>query len=476
MIIRTRLGALATTVTTAALVASGGLLAAAPASAAVTCASPLWKADYYANTTLTGTPKLTTCDSAISENYGYGDPAGVTLPKDNFGVRWTLSRDFGSGGPFTFTAEAQDGIRVLLDGVRKIDLWKNVSTTQKKTVNVTIPPGRHTLAVYYVTWTGAANVKAGYAPRTSATVDKVKPLAPAGFTPAYDKALNKATLKWAPNKEMDLAGYRVYRRLVGSASWSRVGGTTTPLTTTTFTNSPPPTGQGYAYEVRAVDKAGNESAGTADLYATTPDRTAPPALTGLKAVEGMYTEAEVTWNPSPAPDLAAYRVYIDGVLDKTITETEYTEYTVGIDHGTTYKFTVRAVDRSGNVSPAATVSLTTKGDLVAPAPVTGVKATPRQDGVLVEWAPNKEPDLKYYKVYKAEWYDDGEGTAGWLAQEVAWLTEDANSFLHESEADGEHVLYGVIAIDDWRNSLDITDPAVKWVEVTELGTPPVEQP
>ncbi|MDV5146829.1 PA14 domain-containing protein [Streptomyces sp. SBC-4] len=237
MITRTRLSALATT---AALVASGGLLTATPAAAAVTCASPLWKADYYANTTLTGTPKLVTCDSVIAENYGLGDPAVTTLPKDNFGVRWTLTRDFGSGGPFTFTAEAQDGIRVSLDGVRKIDLWKNVSTTQKKTVNVTIPAGRHTLTVHYATWTGAANVKFGYAPVTSATTDKVRPLTPAGFTIAYDKTLNKVTTRWTANKEMDLAGYRVYRRLTGTTAWSRVGGTTSPLTTTTFTNSPRP--------------------------------------------------------------------------------------------------------------------------------------------------------------------------------------------------------------------------------------------
>ncbi|MFE7515118.1 PA14 domain-containing protein, partial [Streptomyces sp. NPDC057540] len=169
---RHRLSALATT---AALAASGGLLTATPAAAAVTCASPVWKAEYFANTTLTGTPKLTTCDSAISENYGLGDPPGVTLPKDNFSVRWSVTRDFGSGGPFTFAAEAQDGIRVTLDGVRKIDLWKNVTTTQKKTVGLTVPAGRHTIVVSYATWTGAANVRFGYAPVTTATPDKVRP-------------------------------------------------------------------------------------------------------------------------------------------------------------------------------------------------------------------------------------------------------------------------------------------------------------
>ncbi|MFJ4950773.1 hypothetical protein [Streptomyces sp. NPDC088760] len=78
---RTRLIAVAAT---AALTAAGGLITAAPASAAVTCASPLWKAQYFGNTTFSGTPKLTACDSAVSENYGYGDPSGVTLPKTPF--------------------------------------------------------------------------------------------------------------------------------------------------------------------------------------------------------------------------------------------------------------------------------------------------------------------------------------------------------------------------------------------------------
>ncbi|GGT84166.1 hypothetical protein GCM10010272_30820 [Streptomyces lateritius] len=57
MMTRYRLGALATT---AALAAFGGLLTAAPASAAVTCASPVWKAEYFANSAFSGTPKLTT--------------------------------------------------------------------------------------------------------------------------------------------------------------------------------------------------------------------------------------------------------------------------------------------------------------------------------------------------------------------------------------------------------------------------------
>ncbi len=168
--------------TTALVLATAGALlstAAPAASAATTCTSPVYKRQFFANTTFSGTPKKTDCDAAIAENWGAKAPA-TGLPKDNFGVRWSVTRDFGSGGPFTFTAAAQDGIRVYLDGKVKVDLWKNVSTTQKKTVNLTIPSGKHTLRVDYAAWTGNANVNFAYTPRTSASVDKVKPLAPTG--------------------------------------------------------------------------------------------------------------------------------------------------------------------------------------------------------------------------------------------------------------------------------------------------------
>ncbi|MBT2675496.1 hypothetical protein J7E95_32825, partial [Streptomyces sp. ISL-14] len=95
---------------TVVLATAGTLLATTPASAAVTCASPVFKRQFFANTTFSGTPKKTDCDSAIDQSWS-GAPA-TGLPKDNFGVRWTLTRDFGSGGPFSLAASGLDGIRV----------------------------------------------------------------------------------------------------------------------------------------------------------------------------------------------------------------------------------------------------------------------------------------------------------------------------------------------------------------------------
>ncbi|MFD1276002.1 PA14 domain-containing protein [Streptomyces kaempferi] len=124
------------------LATAAGLLTvtAVPASAATTCTSPVYKRQFYANTTFSGTPKRTDCDSTVDENWGAKAPASG-LPTNNFAVRWSVTRDFGSGGPFTLSVAVQDGIRVYVDSSRKVDLWKNGSTTTKKTVNVTIPAG-----------------------------------------------------------------------------------------------------------------------------------------------------------------------------------------------------------------------------------------------------------------------------------------------------------------------------------------------
>lgn len=391
---RIRLSALATT---AALAASGGLLTAAPASAAVTCASPVWTAQYFANTTLTGTPKLTVCDSAIAENYGYYDPAGVTLPRDNFSVRWSVTRDFGSGGPFAFTAEAQDGIRVYLDGVRRIDLWRNVTTTQKKTVALTVPAGRHTLRVDYATWTGAANVKFTYTPNTSPTIDKVRPLPPTGASVAYDPALNKATVKWAPNKEMDLAGYRLYRRLPTTA-WARISSSTALITGTSYLNYPPPSGQSYLYELRAVDRAGNESWGGADLTVATVDRTAPAAPAGVNVTQDAW---RATLNWPAVPDTVAYEVSKastpTGPFELLARVGATTYRTVAPENAPQY-YRLQAFDAAGN---ASAYSATVIGD--------GVDRTPPQSPAQLDSYVQVDATNLYWTAPALFWEDFNNG-------------------------------------------------------------------
>lgn len=403
------------------LATAGGLLAVTtvPASAAVSCASPVFKRQFYANTSFAGTPKKTDCDNAVDQSWSGAPVSG--LPKDNFGVRWSVTRDFGSGGPFALGATGLDGIRVYVDGVRKVDLWKNVSATVKKTANVTIPSGKHTLRVDYANWTGAAKVKVTYVPRTSASVDKVKPLAPTGASVSYDKATGKAKIAWSRNKEMDLAGYRVYRRLKGTS----FGGT--PLTTTastSYTDSTlPKTGDVYYYEVRAYDKADNRSGGSSDQGVTTVDTTAPAAPTGVEdnwSIDDVTT-AYVSWNANTESDLAGYRVYRSTAYPVALTAANLVSGPTPIagsnyvedlpTTGETFHYVVTAVDTHGNASLPSRTAEYSSHDIDTTAPVfapNDLTAVDGERGVTLNWSWTEDADDDIAQFYV---FRDGAGLA-----------------------------------------------------------------
>ncbi|MFH8699289.1 PA14 domain-containing protein [Streptomyces sp. PAN_FS17] len=466
---------------TVVLATAGTLLSTAPASAAVSCASPVFKRQFFANTSFSGTPKRTDCDTAIDQNWGTNAPA-TGLPKDNFTVRWTLTRDFGSGGPFTFAASTQDGIRVYLDGSRKVDLWKNVSTTAKKTVDLTVPAGRHTLRIDYVNWTGAANVKFAYTPRTSATVDKVKPLAPTGAKATYDTTTGKAKLTWAKSAELDLAGYRVYRRLKGTSFGSTPLATTT---STTYTDSTlPVTGAGYYYEVRAVDKAGNESAGTADQAVTTVDRVAPgvPTITtatGEVTPSGGTGGLRVGWNK--VTDAATYRVYRAASENGTYTRIATTDQLSHLDasaaESTTYYYRVSALDAAGNESARSVPQRGRIWDNDPPPVVTGLSVTPTEYGFRLAWDKSPAQDLRYYTIHKGELVGD-EDEQVCYGSLVEYVSPDETSFSYTTHPDGDEVCFFVDAVDDDGNSaMKWSDDLVPAVAVTELDmTPSVPTP
>ncbi|MFC9914767.1 fibronectin type III domain-containing protein [Streptomyces sp. NPDC127197] len=404
--------------TAVVLATAGGLLTAVavPASAATTCTSPVFKRQFFANTSFSGTPKKTDCDSTISQSWSGSPVSGV--PSNNFGVRWSVTRDFGSGGPFTFTVSATDGVRVYLDpgaaNARKIDLWKGTGdTARSKSVNLTIPSGKHTLRIDYVNWTGAAKVKFTYAPRTSATVDKVKPLAPTGASVTYDKTTGAAKATWAKNKEMDLAGYRVYRRLKGSSTWSK----RTTTAGTSFTETLAKNGAIYYYEVRAYDKAGNESAGTAGQSVTTVDTMAPAAPTGVEEnwAIGTVSKVHLYWNGNTEPDLAGYRVYRSTRTPVAVTPENLvsgSDPVLGAGWGENvpqtgdwYYYVVTAVDTHGLESapskPAAFETL----DRTPPVETAlNARATEDEAGVTISWDASEVSsgdDFVGYKVFRS---------------------------------------------------------------------------
>ncbi len=71
------------------------------------CAPGQFHASYYNNTSLSGTPALTRCESDVNYNRGTKSPApGVNA--DGFSVKWEGDHDF-QDGDYTFSVTADEG-------------------------------------------------------------------------------------------------------------------------------------------------------------------------------------------------------------------------------------------------------------------------------------------------------------------------------------------------------------------------------
>ena len=121
-----------------------------------------WRAEYFNNTWVGGTPAVVRNDSAVNFDWGYGSPAGG-VGSDNFSVRWTRDVHFGASGNQTFYATVDDGVRLWVDNALVIDRWYGQSRTTHSG-SIYLNAGTHQVRVEYfeqggvavcmVSWTG----------------------------------------------------------------------------------------------------------------------------------------------------------------------------------------------------------------------------------------------------------------------------------------------------------------------------------
>ena len=87
------------------------------------------------------------------------------------------------------------------------------------------------------------------------------------------------------------------------------------------------------------------------------DQVAPATPTGLSVSTATAATLELDWNDNSEQDLAGYKVYLDGTLVATVTDSTYT-YT-GLTANTSYTLEVAAIDNSSNLSAKASTQGTT---------------------------------------------------------------------------------------------------------------------
>ena len=85
------------------------------------------RGEFFPNEDFSGQPELVTHDKRIDFDWVFEAPGGLSVA-DYFTVRWTGQLTVGQQ-PLYFTAYADDGVRVWIDGKKVIDGWDTFNTT-----------------------------------------------------------------------------------------------------------------------------------------------------------------------------------------------------------------------------------------------------------------------------------------------------------------------------------------------------------
>jgi chitodextrinase len=163
----------------------------------------------------------------------------------------------------------------------------------------------------------------------------------------------------------------------------------------------------YSYTVQAVDVAGNRSGQSPAASATTPatlDTIAPSTPTGLTATPVSPSQINLGWTASTDNvGVTGYRVFRNGTLLITLANVTSHQDT-GLASGTSYSYTVQAIDAAGNVS-AQSISagaVTQTIDTTAPSIPTGVTATAVSSSRIdLDWtASTDNVAVTGYRIYR----------------------------------------------------------------------------
>jgi glucose/arabinose dehydrogenase/chitodextrinase len=197
---------------------------------------------------------------------------------------------------------------------------------------------------YRVRATDAAGNLSGYSNAASATTQGTPDTSPPSVPTGLDgtgTSISQINLSWSASTDnVAVSGYRIFRNgsQVGTSATASFHDTGLAVNTT------------YAYTVSAYDAAGNNSAQSPSVNASTlPDTTAPSVPTNLAAQVISGTQINLSWTASADNvGVSSYHVYRDNTLVATVTTTSFPD--TGLTPGNTYSYAVSASDAATNES------------------------------------------------------------------------------------------------------------------------------
>src|SRR4029077_2337968 len=244
-----------------------------------------------------------------------------------------------------------------------------------------------------------------------------------------------------------ITGYNIYRGTTaggeGGIAVGTVNGTTLAFTDTGLTN-----GTTYYYTVKAVNSAGTSPASNeASATPTAVTATVPTPPKSLTATGGQGS-VSLSWSApssnggSPITGYNIYRGTSPGAESSTplatgVTTTSFTDPTVV--NGTTYYYTVAAVNAVGTSQPSNEANATPQATV--PGQPTGLVASAGDSKVVLSWTvPNTDggSPITGYNVYRST-TPGGEGT-------TVFAAATSSSFTDTTAVNGTTYYYKVAAV------------------------------
>lgn len=275
------------------------------------------------------------------------------------------------------------------------------------TLNALQPNTPYTIAVKSVDQNGNESVGETVVETTNA--DATAPAEVSNLT-VVNKTATTAKISWTNPTDSD------FKRANLFANGTPVGNVTG--TEYEFTALTPNTD--YVLEVKTEDMLGNVSVGQSVTVKTDDvpvvDTTAPAEVAGLASGDVTTTSAEITWTNPSDPDFSKVNLYKDNSFVGDVSGTRYVFS--GLTPNTTYVFTAKTVDATGNESQGQTVTVKTNEeapvvDTVAPADVTGLTVgNVTKTTAEVSWTNPSDPDFaKAYLYLNGSKVDETSGTS-----------------------------------------------------------------
>ena len=240
-------------------------------------------------------------------------------------------------------------------------------------------------------------------------VDSIPPAVPSGLTANID-SVGTVSLQWTANKEPDLLGYVILRGNNRTEEPAIIN--TKPQAGNTFeekVNLNSLNGKIY-YSVMALDRRMNQSKACQPIEIIKPDRVPPSSLVIIDSKVSANGKTTLSWINSSSDDVVSYRLYRKTEKDTvwttvaTISDLRITQFedTLSASEGTLLLYSLRAIDRSNNISEPSPV-----WKVIAHAKQqTGQLKNLRADmdrtnhSITISWKTNSM-DIVEYTIYKA---------------------------------------------------------------------------